>query len=496
MKKQVSSKMISITFGVLVICFAVGFYAYAVWQEPTDTPPGGNVSAPINVGAVEQIKSGRLGLSVGDADNTYGLTVGNTYGNGLKVTGSSYFEGNIVLLNNSMVDGVDISDYSPYFINSAGSNSQVWTSDGSGIGYWGTAPAGGELQNLFSMINVSDGTKPVADNPQDTLHLFAGSGITITGNSASDVITIASTIVDTWITTQTCPSGKYLSSVGKDSRVCSTPSGGIGGDSDWNLIGGGAPTLSGNIYHLGKIGVGAVSLDTHYGITTTGGGIKAESTTQPAGYFNSTSSYGLLVNNGNVGIGDIEPDAKLDVLNTGTGTSFRVDDSSDGDTTPFVIDANGNVGIGTASPLTKLHVVGDARITGLTNCNTIDTDADGNLECGTDEAPFNTCTWKDMRTSTRKADNLSNCSAGNMAAYIFYGNMTVGSIPGLCRYTTTQGYGKVVYGFLETRGAENPAYDPSYRVLVCQNDWYTATVSSSGGCGVRDTGIAQYLVCE
>ena len=45
----------------------------------------------------------------------------------------------------------------------------------------------------------------------------------------------------------------------------------------------------------------------------------------------------------------------------------------------------GNIGIGTTGPTQKLHVVGNARITGLVSCNTIDTDASGNLVCGTDE---------------------------------------------------------------------------------------------------------------
>jgi hypothetical protein len=61
--------------------------------------------------------------------------------------------------------------------------------------------------------------------------------------------------------------------------------------------------------------------------------------------------------NASVGIGDKSPDARLDVLHTTTGDCFRVDDSTDGDTTPFIIDADGDVGIGTASPsLGKLQI--------------------------------------------------------------------------------------------------------------------------------------------
>lgn len=61
------------------------------------------------------------------------------------------------------------------------------------------------------------------------------------------------------------------------------------------------------------LGVGTASLDSNYKITTSGGGIKAESTNQPAGYFNSASGYGLIVNSGNVGIGTMSPGYKLDV---------------------------------------------------------------------------------------------------------------------------------------------------------------------------------------
>jgi hypothetical protein len=42
------------------------------------------------------------------------------------------------------------------------------------------------------------------------------------------------------------------------------------------------------------------------------------------------------------------------------------------------------VGIGTTGPSVELHVVGNARVTGLVSCNTIDTDSSGNMSCGTD----------------------------------------------------------------------------------------------------------------
>jgi hypothetical protein len=71
-----------------------------------------------------------------------------------------------------------------------------------------------------------------------------------------------------------------------------------------------------------NLGVGTASLDSNYKITTSGGGIKAESTSQPAGYFNSTSGYGLIVNNGNVGIGTTAPGEKLDVNGNVRASAF------------------------------------------------------------------------------------------------------------------------------------------------------------------------------
>lgn len=51
--------LIGLIFGILVICFVIGFYIFA-WTEPTSLPPGGNVSVPLNTSLSSQNKAGDL----------------------------------------------------------------------------------------------------------------------------------------------------------------------------------------------------------------------------------------------------------------------------------------------------------------------------------------------------------------------------------------------------------------------------------------------------
>ena len=59
MKLIVSSKIVALIFGILVVAFLAVFYVIA-WQEPAQAPPAGNVPAPLNVGPAPQTKEGDL----------------------------------------------------------------------------------------------------------------------------------------------------------------------------------------------------------------------------------------------------------------------------------------------------------------------------------------------------------------------------------------------------------------------------------------------------
>jgi hypothetical protein len=80
-------------------------------------------------------------------------------------------------------------------------------------------------------------------------------------------------------------------------------------------------------------------------------------------YFGSTSGVTIDLSNNRLGVGIANPTAKLHVNNTSSSNSFLVEDDTNPDSTPFVIDNLGNVGIGTGTPSEKLEVSGKTKTT-------------------------------------------------------------------------------------------------------------------------------------
>ena len=70
-----------------------------------------------------------------------------------------------------------------------------------------------------------------------------------------------------------------------------------------------------------------------------------------------SSNISNITTKGYLGVGINTPTASLHVNNTGVGNSFLVEDDSNPDNTPFIIDNQGRVGLGTNTPTAKLHVV-------------------------------------------------------------------------------------------------------------------------------------------
>jgi hypothetical protein len=60
MSTKISSKAVSLSFGILVILFLAGFYVLAAWTNPTSAPPDENIAVPINTGTSAQYMNGTL----------------------------------------------------------------------------------------------------------------------------------------------------------------------------------------------------------------------------------------------------------------------------------------------------------------------------------------------------------------------------------------------------------------------------------------------------
>lgn len=122
-----------------------------------------------------------------------------------------------------------------------------------------------------------------------------------------------------------------------------------------------------NVTVDGRLGVGTATVDANYKITTSGGGIKAESAsaTQAAGYFNNTGGgAAITAGTGGLTLGGVNRTSWPSGL-SGSGTANYVPKFTAGTTigNSIIIDDGTNVGVG-ITPAYKLDVAGTVRTTG------------------------------------------------------------------------------------------------------------------------------------
>lgn len=103
--RKISSRAVSLVFGVLVLCFALSYWVLA-WTEPTSDPPAGNVNAPLNIGATGQSKSGWLAIYESGCSNC-SLFVGksglNGYSGVIESSGGAWLGSALTSADNGLI---------------------------------------------------------------------------------------------------------------------------------------------------------------------------------------------------------------------------------------------------------------------------------------------------------------------------------------------------------------------------------------------------------
>ncbi|OGG59823.1 hypothetical protein A2765_04520 [Candidatus Kaiserbacteria bacterium RIFCSPHIGHO2_01_FULL_56_24] len=198
------------------------------WTGPTSAPPNGNVSAPINVGTIDQIKSGAFGVkSISPLVFDFEVN-GSALVSSLAVTGNALLSGASRYLS---------------FGSTAGSTGYGFRDNAGTMEF---KDSGGNWQSMlsassaFSQINFADGTTQTTaaggatngtvgggctgvGGPQD--RLFEGGPVPESGwGNATQCST--STTCDPGTMSGTCPVGYTATRIGGGSLAC------IGGSSD------------------------------------------------------------------------------------------------------------------------------------------------------------------------------------------------------------------------------------------------------------------------
>ncbi|MDP2966918.1 MAG: hypothetical protein Q8N87_00650, partial [bacterium] len=190
------TKSVALILGVLAMSFLVGYLVLA-WTEPTTTPPGGNVPAPLNVGNVGQSKAGGLILNTGGA--SIGLIVD---------------KGNVGIGITAPTQKLDINGQ--IRIRGGGpAAGRVLTATGAdGTATWqapASASGGGAPTDASYVVMGLNGTLT------QERRLTAGFGITISDGGANNNVTVGLTYPS-----KSCSSGYTIQSFDVGSSVAPT----------------------------------------------------------------------------------------------------------------------------------------------------------------------------------------------------------------------------------------------------------------------------------
>jgi hypothetical protein len=321
MKKEF---FLAATLSILLTFFTFFFFVRA-WQEPTQTPPGQNAYAPINIGPTAQTKTGNL-------------TLPNLYLNATANEGNIQYLNQLIGYNDIFVKG-NAAETAPVYL--AGNQISIYTS-------------GTERLRIDSSGNVGIGTTA----PQDQLHI-SGNG------SLRRAISLENTTAGTrW-------------------RIQNFETGAVEGAGKFgiNLYGAGNALI---IDTNRNIGIGTTNPAYKLDVV---GAFRLQPSSAPTGangviYYDSSSNKFRCYQNGSWvdcigGSGVSFP--LLAPLGSATNPSYSFSGDTNtgifsagadilsfttGGTERMRINSSGNVGIGTTNPAYRLDISGDVRWSG------------------------------------------------------------------------------------------------------------------------------------